>query len=191
MTAKPAHDAWIQTYSGLAFDLLVPDPDKVVSDDIAAALGKQCRFGGHITRHYSVAQHSVGVAHLLSNLGYGPEVVLQGLLHDATEAYVVDVPRPLKVLLAEYKPIEDRVWLAVAGHFGVPARLDPAVKWCDEQMLLHEAHALLPGGPQAWGSVDPQSEAPAIMHLVLTPEEAQAVFTGELEMLRQKIAALT
>ncbi|WP_272976002.1 hydrolase [Deinococcus geothermalis] len=188
LAPPPAHDAWIQLYSGVAFDLLNPDPATIHPQDIAVALSRQPRFGGHTLRPYSVAQHSLVVAHLLQITGHGPAVVLQGLLHDATEAFVVDVPRPLKALLPEYRVIEDRVWRAVAARFDLPAELGPAVKWADEEALLHEAHHLLPGGPNGWGGV-PELRAPAVLRLTMHEEQARAQFLRRLAELTGEVAA--
>src|ERR1039457_118422 len=86
-------DGFIGTFSGLRFWPLDPNPEKILIDDIAHALAHQCRFGGHASRFYSVAEHSVHVSRLCP-----PEDALWGLLHDASEAYLVDLPRPLKQL---------------------------------------------------------------------------------------------
>lgn len=163
LNLTPNHGAWIQVHSGTAFDLLNPTADQIHLDDIAIALARAPRFGGHTRDLYTVAQHSLVVADLLISTGAQPDVILQGLLHDATEAYVVDVPRPLKAMLSEYKAIENRVWAAVADKFCLPVDLDPAVKWADEEALLHEANHLLPGGAQGWGSDPTTLRAPRVL----------------------------
>src|SRR5690349_6806238 len=100
----------ITTHSGVQFDLLKPDPSVVHLEDIAHALSHLCRYTGHCNRFYSVAEHSVIVSLMVPPSE--PKLAMQGLLHDATEAYVNDLARPLKDLLPEYKEIEMRVWLA-------------------------------------------------------------------------------
>src|ERR1019366_9954250 len=90
-TSNP-DDGAIRTYSGVRFKPLDPDPAVGISD-IAHALANQCRFGGHSSAFYSVAQHSVRVSEICA-----AEDALWGLLHDASEAYLVDVPAPLKQL---------------------------------------------------------------------------------------------
>ncbi|WP_241900029.1 hydrolase [Deinococcus sp. UR1] len=182
----PNHANWIQVHSGTPFDLVNPDPATINEHDIAIALSRQPRFGGHTTRPYSVAQHSLAVAHLLTVTGQTPTVILQGLLHDATEAYVVDVPRPLKAMLPEYKAIEGRVWSAIAKAFDVPEELDPEVKWADEEALKHEAAFLLPGGPQGWGYVIPDLHPPAIMFQTFTPDMLAQYYLTELRTLKRK-----
>lgn len=89
-------DAWIVTATGRQVNLLDPDPESIVIEDIAAALCRLNRFTGHTTTFYSVAQHSVLVS---EQCRYSP---LAGLLHDAHEAYLGDVSRPLKLALRSY-----------------------------------------------------------------------------------------
>ena len=89
--SKPEHTDFIPTASGLHFDYRDIMRNEVKIEDIAHALSHLCRFGGHVPRFYSVAQHSVIVSHLVP-----PEHALGALLHDATEAFVQDVVRPVK-----------------------------------------------------------------------------------------------
>lgn len=139
--------SWIQTYTGRAFDLLDPQPDMVVIEDIAHALSNLCRFTGHTRVFYSVAEHSVHVAEILPD-----DLRLQGLLHDAAEAYIQDVATPLKWLLPDYKQIERRVWKAIAMKFNLPEALDPQVKDADLRMLMTERRDLLGTPPLPWDS---------------------------------------
>lgn len=136
---------WIQTWSGRAFDFTNPDPDSVDIADIASHLSKLCRFAGAVHTFYSVAEHSVYVSRMVPR-----EYALQGLLHDATEAYVVDLPKPLKDMLPDYRVAEQRVWEAVARHFGLPLELDESVKDADIRMLLAERDQLLVKPPIPW-----------------------------------------
>jgi uncharacterized protein len=129
---------WMQTVTGRRFYPLDPRPSDVCIDDIAHALAHQCRFGGHSCRHYSVAEHSVLVSYVVP-----PEDALHGLLHDAAEAYVVDIPRPLKVALHDYKPIEGYVHHAVFKAFGLDPLLPESVHVADNNVLLAEREVLL------------------------------------------------
>lgn len=138
----------IQTYTGLAFYPADPRPEDVDIRDIAHALSNACRWGGHCSRFFSVAEHSVNVSMLVE-----PEHALQALLHDATEAYVVDVPRPLKKMLGDvYATLEKRVWDAICARYGMPCELHESVKKADDDALLAERNALL-GVPhvEVWG----------------------------------------
>src|ERR1051325_11429351 len=109
---------WMQTFSGRRFYPLSPRSDELDPADIAHALSLLCRYGGHVERFYSVAEHCV-----LMSEWVDPANALAALLHDATEAYVVDVPRPLKRQLAGYREIEAAVWLAIATRFGLELAL--------------------------------------------------------------------
>lgn len=129
---------WMQTNSGGRFYPLDPRPEDMHPEDIAHALSLLCRYGGHVDRFYSVAEHCV-----LMSRAVPPEHALAALLHDATEAYVVDVPRPLKRYLPEYRAIEDRVWRAIAARFGIPEAMPETVKDADTRILLTERAALM------------------------------------------------
>jgi hypothetical protein len=152
----PAHPYWIQTHSGVAFDLLDPRVRSVRLGDVAVALSRVNRFVGHTMQPYSVARHSLLVAQLLRENGHDSPVILQGLLHDATEAYLCDLPSPLKALLPGYRRIEARLWSVVSTRFGMSETLHPAVKEADGVALRAEAWNLLLSPPvDAWAGEPP------------------------------------
>jgi uncharacterized protein len=140
---------WLQTASGMRFEYSKPDEKMVSLADIAHSLSRLCRFAGHVRGFWSVASHSVLVADIASDLakeaGIDPVVAgYRGLLHDAAEAYVIDMPAPLKALLPEYKAIEERVEAAVRAYFGLPApnvrdHFDVLVHKADRIALATEA----------------------------------------------------
>jgi hypothetical protein len=132
--------AWIQTHSGRRFNPTKPNPDAIVIQDIAHALSMQCRFSGHCKEFYSVAQHSVLVSHICND-----EDALWGLLHDASEAYLVDVPRPLKQSgkFQTYIDFETEMQIAVCKRFGLPLQEPPSVKRADTKLLATEARDLM------------------------------------------------
>jgi hypothetical protein len=137
--------SWIQTHSGKRFDLLLPTPDMIDISDIAHALSNICRFNGHCREFYSVAQHSVLVSRLVPS-----RWALTALMHDATEAYIGDVTRPLKHLLPDYKLIEARIWAAIAAKFQIAPVLPACVKHFDNVALMTERRDLMALPPGEW-----------------------------------------
>lgn len=146
---------WILTRSGRRFDLLAPKADQVSTLDIAHALSQLCRFNGHTSRHYSVAQHSLLVASIVP-----AEHQLAALLHDATEAYVGDMVRPLKLgmrefyeaqsLVSLYDEVERKVWLAICEHFHLEPELPACVHEADMIALATERAQLMPEHAGEW-----------------------------------------
>lgn len=136
---------WMQTFAGRQFWPLDPRPEEVHIDDIAHGLANACRYAGHCLKFYSVAEHSVALSYIVPQ-----RLALVGLLHDATEAYVVDVPRPLKPFLPGYKDIEDTVWRAIASRFGMPLSLPDEIKVADNAMLLAEQAQIMAPPPADW-----------------------------------------
>jgi len=149
---------FMQVWSGGIYWPLDPRAEEVHIADIAHALSMQCRYAGHVERFYSVAEHSVHVSRLVS-----PHLALFGLLHDATEAYLVDVPRPVKAHLTNYKEIEQLNWLVIAERFGLPVTLPPEVHRADAAMFAAERAALMKPLPEhdahAWAMGDVQTPA--------------------------------
>lgn len=85
------------TYTGRIFDLEVFDADAIVIEDIAQALSNSCRFNGHCSKFYSIAEHSVRASYICSDISRG-----HLLMHDSSEAYMGDVVTPLKVMMPWY-----------------------------------------------------------------------------------------
>jgi 5'-deoxynucleotidase YfbR-like HD superfamily hydrolase len=134
------YEGKIETFSGVLFDLINPQSTDVKLVDIAHALAATNRFGGHCRLPYSVAQHSV----LCSQNCEFPE---WALMHDASEAYVGDVTRPLKQMLgAAYKEIEMNILYAIGIHFKLPPHEEheEAVKDVDNRLLITEKRDLMP-----------------------------------------------
>lgn len=126
----------IRTNSGLYVNVFDTDPETLTIEDIAHALSMIPRFGGHLNRFYSVAQHSV----LCFNLAieYGFEYGLAALLHDASEAYLLDMPTPIKNGLPDYKKVEDRLMRVIAEKFGFEYPLNSILKKVDGNALYIE-----------------------------------------------------
>lgn len=168
-----AHDQgrrgdWMQTASGRMFWPMDPRPGEVHIDDIAYGLSNLCRFGGHCTHFYSVAQHSVYVSYQVPS-----EHALCALLHDATEAYCVDVPRPIKRFLAGYRDIETRIWHAVAARFNLPLEMPECVHAADNAVLLAEKDQIMLPSPAPWSV---PGEAAKVTIVRWTPGNARRMF---------------
>jgi hypothetical protein len=172
---------WMQTYTGHQFWPLDPRPEEVFIADIAHALANACRFGGHCNSFYSVAEHSVLVSQVVP-----PELALMGLLHDASEAYVCDIPRPLKPFLTGYKEIEERVWRAIADRFELPHEMPQAIKDADNAVLLTEAKAIMKPHPAEWCV---PGEPAAVSVLGFPPNFAEQIFLRRFQELALARAA--
>lgn len=158
---RDGDDAWIDTITG-PFWPAAPAPADVSPAAIAHALSHLCRFGGHTTRFYSVAQHSVLCMRQMpaDNL----RLRRAALLHDAAEAYVVDLPTPIKNLLPDYRRIELGVHEAVAERFSIPVELPDIVKRIDARLCVTEAAQLLAGKSGAWW-LKPGQPEPLPIHI--------------------------
>lgn len=143
----------IETRSGRLFSLVDPRPEDVDIKDIAHALSQLCRFTGHTRMFYSVAQHCIHVSYLVPD-----ELALQGLLHDASEAYIGDLSSPLKAVVdslagGRLRRLEDEILEAIAERFGVPFPFDPRVKEADLISMMTEVRDFMPGTPSYWAGV--------------------------------------
>ncbi|MFN8238611.1 MAG: hypothetical protein U0T77_10625 [Chitinophagales bacterium] len=128
----------IRTFSGKYVNILEPHPDMFCISDIAHALSNQCRFGGHLPQFYSVAQHSWLCTQLISDKNK-----YNALMHDSSEAYLLDIPTPLKSLLTNYKEIEDRLMKVLAEKFQFEYPLNDEVKSIDKIVLELEWNQLM------------------------------------------------
>jgi 5'-deoxynucleotidase YfbR-like HD superfamily hydrolase len=136
---------WIQTFKGKQFYPLAPRVEDIDIDDIAHALSNQCRFSGHCKRFYSVAEHSVRVSLIVK-----PKHRLWALLHDAAEAYLVDLPTPIKQLMPEYSIAEKRIMACVCEKFGLSLEMPKEVHQADMIMLATEKRDLMYQEPAPW-----------------------------------------
>lgn len=147
---------WMQTFNGHQFWPLDPDPGMIDIDDIAHSLSMQCRYAGHCIRFYSVAEHSVHLARHFRRVGASIEIQLWALLHDATEAYLVDLPRPVKPHIFGYEPAEQRLMRVIASHFKLlPFEIPACVKDADRAIIADEAQQNMSSPPAPWNSPEP------------------------------------
>lgn len=148
---------WIRTFTGRRFYPLDPRPEEVCAIDIAHALSMQCRYAGHSRWHFSVAQHSVLVSEAVERnhaRDCFASTLLWALLHDAAEAYVLDIPRPLKQAMPEFQAAEKKVLAAICDAFDLPHEEPAIVKRIDTAILADEAKVLM-GDPQDWNLPEP------------------------------------
>lgn len=149
---------WVQTVSGIPFDLLDPEPDMVRVEDIAHALSRIARFNGHTEGEpYSVAHHSMLVADLLASWGAPPAIVREGLLHDAAEAYYGDIVSPLKRAMvaicrdvSDFETVAERVDLVVRKTLGLNPDQSHLVRRADLVALAIERRDLFGACERDW-----------------------------------------
>ena len=136
----------IMTYTGKMFDPLQPDAERIDIHDIAHALSMLCRGNGHLRSFYSVAQHSINCMKEAKARGYSERIQLACLLHDASEAYLSDITRPVKAELPRYKeieaPLQEMIWNKWLGTPLTPEETD-RVFAVDDALLAHEFLVLM------------------------------------------------
>jgi len=166
---------WIQTFLKKKFYPTNPNIEDICIEDIAHALSMQCRFSGHINEFYSVAQHSVYVSYICNSH-------LSGLLHDASEAYLVDIPKPLKVMneFSEYRKIENKLQTMIYKKFDLPETELDNVKDADLKMLATEARDLFSGLHPEWKC--PTNPLPFKI-MPVGPKEAEKMFLDRFKEL--------
>jgi uncharacterized protein len=176
-TPSPSRNDWFITATGRRLFVFDPDPEQICIEDIAHALSNICRFGGHTREFVSVAQHSVFVSELVPK-----KHARAGLLHDATEAYLGDVIRPLKLAIGvNYTRLELVWWLAIAKRFEIAPVLPEDVKHADHIALLTERRDLIPSHAYQWAE-DVAGYRPAAQDIVpMGPRVARAAFLARFE----------
>ena len=139
--------SYITTVSGIHFYPLDPNPDDIDINDIAHALSLICRANGHFKYFYSVAQHCIACANEAIARGYSLEVILGSLLHDASEAYLCDVTRPVKKHIPQYlraeEKLQDVIWERFIGR-SLTENEKKLIFEIDDDILSQEFHLLMP-----------------------------------------------
>lgn len=171
---------WMQTFTGRAFYPLDPRPEDIDPRDIAHALAMTCRYGGHVSRFYSVAEHCV-----LMSRAVPAEHALWALLHDAGEAYLSDVIRPIKrsPMMIEYRKAEDCLMRVICERFGLPDAMPDRVADADLRILLDERAALLGPVPQPWADYLEQMEPLGVWVEGWSPVDAERSYLKRLNEL--------
>src|SRR5207253_6194831 len=168
---------WIETRSGRRFDVANPREEDVHIEDIAVALAQTCRFGGHALRWISVGWHSVVVHDVMAMLRDDPDARLAALLHDAAEAYVGDMPRPLKLAFPDFVLAENRVQEIIHKKFGLQLsdEIRTLIQKVDNQTLLEEARVYMATGGRGWELLDEGLTIPRAAFVPDCPRDFQEV----------------
>lgn len=196
-------DAWILTYTGREFWPLDPRAEDVFIEDIAHALALTCRFTGHCREFYSVAQHSVLCSHYVADHGGDTGTQLAALLHDASEAYLPDVARPIKDLILvvdeeayngrkSLRKAEDALLdMIITGlhancYFELSSKL---LKRADVALLLAERRDLLPAHSHDWAKALGAQAVPPWKDTILpwSPMHAEERFLAEFARLMKEV----
>lgn len=192
---------WQNLIGGRALHLDPIDPEEIFIEDIAHALGNICRWGGHVEEFYSVAQHCVLASRLTD-----AKFALVALMHDASEAYMGDMIRPLKRIMPAFEVYEEKLMFAISVRFGFEWPMPPEVALADNQLLCHE-HRTMRGkvNPALW---DPHPDVPIDLPEIhpwsptfakkqflkrfreLTEARTQTDIFEEMERERQRVMAL-
>lgn len=190
MDARGIKD-WIQTHTGKKFFPLDPRLEDICIEDIARALSMQCRYAGHVARFYSVAEHSVRISHLVEERTGDVAKTLWGLLHDATEAYLSDIPRPLKrqPVMQPYREAEKRLSIMIAARFGLSLDEPREVIDLDTEILGTEALQLKSPIHPDWAKTTATGQLPPPLPLGVlgwTPAHAEARFLTRFDVLTER-----
>ena len=148
---------YIVTFSGEQFSPLTPDINKIHIEDIAHSLSLLCRANGHISHFYSVAQHCINCVNETKARGFPARVQLACLLHDASEAYISDITRPVKKHLDDYRKIEKILQDVIFTKFLGASLTDDeysVVNEIDNAMLVHELNTLLNSKTKRFSDVE-------------------------------------
>jgi hypothetical protein len=170
---------WTETYSGRRFFLSAPTVEMIDPLDIGHALSMHCRYNGHVHTFYSVAEHSALLQEAVEDRLGGADEQLWALLHDASEAYLPDVPAPMKALLPEYKAHEERVMRVVCERFGLEWPEPELVRELDRRIVTDEAQWLMFSRGEGWGGGPGLGVRPTGW----SPATARAIWLARFERL--------
>jgi hypothetical protein len=158
---------YIRTFSGIQFPILEPQKECLSIVDIAHHLSNICRFTGATKFHYSVAQHCFVGSYLVAK-----EFAFEFLMHDAPEAYINDISRPLKYAhdMSGYRLLESIHWSNIAVRWGLPILHSAEVKLVDNRLCATEGVLLL-------RDYNPNTEPYGDVQLIkMAPEQAEQAF---------------
>lgn len=180
-------DSRIVTYTGKYINPWKLSYSDICIEDIAHALSNLCRYGGHSRHFYSVAQHSVILAEECLRRWTAQEAYY-ALLHDAEEAYIIDLPRPIKDQFDDYHDLCQLVSNAINDRFWFMCPTYKEIQKLDKEMVYHEAHALMAIHPE-WAKTEELSVKPTFQPVLefMTPHRAEWMF---LDMFGRLVSQL-
>jgi hypothetical protein len=167
----------LELINGKMFNYVNPDPNTIDQFVIAHGLSKICRFVGQIPVMYTVAQHSV-----LASYEVPEEYAFSALMHDASEAFTGDIPTPLKMLIPDFRVIEDRIQETINAKYCLPYKMDPEIKRADIVMLKTEKQHF---GKSPWSIDDSTPDILPSVHKIVpwTVEESYHKFLDRFSYL--------
>lgn len=176
---NPPSNDWMQTFTGRAFFPLAVNVNDINEFDIAHSLAFQCRYNGHTSKFYSVAEHAYHMSYIVPE-----EDALWALLHDAPEAYIGDMVRPLKKTMPEFRALDEKIMEAICEKFELHQNFMPdSVLEADNRIIENERLALLREPPYPWTiHGDPY---PDLVIEAWAPEVAEFKFYNRLQELIQ------
>lgn len=184
--------SWMMTNTGKKFYFNRISAKSICLEDIAHALSYTCRYNGHCHTYYSVAEHSCHMAEYFANKYAGStgnnrkravKLTDMALMHDATEAYIGDMTRPLKSLMPAFQEYENKLWAVIAKKYHLPPKLDAEVKEADSRILINEKRFLFPADSPLWGVEGELSPLDSVVIRGFTPDAIYPIF---LHILRDR-----
>lgn len=168
---------WMQTYTGRPFYPLEPTLDDIEIESIAHSLSMTCRYNGHCLKFYSVAEHCVLLSHTVD-----PEYARWALMHDAGEAYVGDMVRPLKPDMPEFVAIETNLEVMIAGRFNLGWPMPAQVKEHDTRIVVDEMEQNMAPARLPWLLLDGQRPLGVTLQC-WSPDRAEAEYMSRYQQL--------
>jgi hypothetical protein len=178
-------DDWIETYTGIIFNIDNPTKDMIRIEDIAHGLAYECRYNGHTKRFYSVAEHCCVLSDYVLDITKDPHKALHMLLHDAAEAYTSDVPRPIKKTVPEFRELENRIEAVVLAALGLPADMPNWMEILDNTVIKDERMAVMGNSGNVWKADSMQPLG--VKFPGYSPDEAEEAFMNRYNKLKIEI----
>jgi hypothetical protein len=175
--------SWIGTYTGEKFVFNNIEKNKIHIEDIAHSLSMLCRYNGHCKKFYSVEEHSILVSSVLLD-----ELKIHGLLHDAAEAFISDIPKLFKKTIPNIKETEELILRHIYSELKIqyPSELEiRIIKVVDTRMLQTERKILMPDNDMVWGYMDDIKPYDNIKISNYLPDNAKLFFMKEYNILNK------